>query len=326
MALDPDILKPHGVSAYVPKRVDGQGFNYGKRGPIVGLVLHERQGRAPYPKNRQFFSCVTATSCKDYGICSDGERCQDALVDGEITRDGTFYEYQDAYNTNRIPWASGGVPNNSNPIGAAINAKYRNTFGGVNAVFMGVEFEKTDDEPLTAEQIQTGGKLMAWVMAKAGYPANDWEYPDVLGGNIYTAPHHGDISQTTCRLSDADKAAIKRVCQKELDAFYAGTTPAPSVTYAEAHPVTKGSRVINDHIFLAPGGKTVQIETYPFEWGDAAALPTGPKIKKGTKIAQEQISHYVQGTDNNLWVVVTGLPGVKDGSRIPTSALIADAA
>src|SRR5690606_19783051 len=45
-----------------------------------------------------------------------------------------------------------------------------------------------------------------------------------------------------------------------------GTTPAPpSTTYADAHPVAKGSRVINEHVFLAPGGKTFQKQTTPRE-------------------------------------------------------------
>lgn len=242
----PESIKPSFISAPVTKRSDGQGFNYGTRAPIVGLVIHERQGRIGTAKvGQQFFSCLTDTSCKDYGICSDGERCQNALVDWEILRTGQLVEYQDPYDTNRIPWASGGAENNSNAIGKAINAKYRQFYGGVNRVFAAVEMEKNDDEPLTSEQIQTAGKLLAFVMAKAGYPSDDWEYPDALGGNIYTAPHHSDISQTTCRISDSDKAEIKNVCSSVLEAFYAGTTPGdvpttPPVTPAPPVDITPG--------------------------------------------------------------------------------------
>lgn len=226
MPLDPEVLKPDFISAPVTKRSDGQGFNYGTRAPIDGLVVHERQGRIGTAKvGQRFFACLTDTSCRDYDICSDGERCQNALVDWEILRAGQLVEYQDPYDTNRIPWASGGAENNSNPIGRAINAKYRQFFGGVNRVYAAVEIEKTDDEPCTPEQIQTAGRLMAYVMAKRGYPANDWEYPDVLGGNIYTVPHHSDVSQTTCRISDSDKAAMKAVCSRMLAAYYQGTTP-----------------------------------------------------------------------------------------------------
>jgi hypothetical protein len=209
----PEQIKPQYTVAPVNKERDGQGFNYGTRGPIVGLVIHETQGRGTGQWYHDFFSCP------------NGERCSNALVDWLIDREGMLWEYQDPYNTNRIPWASGGPENNSNPIGKAINARYRGVFGGVNKVYAAVEMVKTDSEALTPAQIQAGGKLLAYVMAMRGYPANDWEYPDVLGGNINTAPHHSDISQTSCRIGDSDKAAMKAVCSRVLAAYYQGTTP-----------------------------------------------------------------------------------------------------
>lgn len=221
----PETIKPQYTIAPVTKRSDNQGFNYGTRGPIVGLVIHETQGLGSGPGYQKFFSCRTDTSCSEYGICSDGERCQNALVDWLIDQDGMLWEYQDPYDTNRIPWASGGPENNGNAIGKAINAKYRGVFGGINKVYAAVEMVKTDSGSLTQAQITTAGRLLAYVMAKAGYPANDWEYPDVLGGNIYTAPHHSDVSQTSCRIGDSDKNAIKAVCSTTLAAFYQGTTP-----------------------------------------------------------------------------------------------------
>lgn len=226
----PESIKPPFIVAPVTKRSDGQGFNYGTRAPIVGLVIHETQGLDSGKGYQKFFSCLTDTSCKQYGICADGERCQNALVDWLIDQQGQLFEYQDPYDTNRIPWASGGAENNSNAIGRAINAKYRQLYGGVNRVYAAVEMVKTDNGALTPAQIQTAGRLLAFVMAKAGYPAEDWEYPDTLGGNIYTAPHHSDVSQTTCRISDSDKAAIKAVCTKTLAAFYEGTTPGEEPT------------------------------------------------------------------------------------------------
>jgi hypothetical protein len=233
---EPESIKPSFIVAPVTKRADGQGFNYGTRAPIVGLVIHETQGIDSGKGYQKFFSCLTDTSCKDYGICSDGERCQNALVDWLIDQQGQLFEYQDPYDTNRIPWASGGTENNSNPIGRAINAKYRQFYGGVNRVYAAVEMVKTDNGDLTPAQIQTAGKLLAFVMAKAGYPADDWEYPDALGGNIYTAPHHSDVSQTTCRISDSDKAAIKRVCATTLAAYEQGTTPGEEPTTPPTPP------------------------------------------------------------------------------------------
>jgi hypothetical protein len=221
----PGTIKPQYTVAPVEKQRDGQGFNYGTRGPVVGLVIHETQGRGTGQWYHDFFSCP------------NGERCEDALVDWLIDRDGMLWEYQDPYNTNRIPWASGGPENNGNPIGKAINAKYRNVFGGVNKVYAAVEMVKTDSEALTPAQIQAGGKLLAYVMAMRGYPANDWEYPDVLGGTINTAPHHSDISQTSCRISDSDKAAMKQVCTRVLSAYYQGTSPGENPTPEPPKPV-----------------------------------------------------------------------------------------
>lgn len=299
--VNPEILKPEFISAYATKRSDGQGFNYGTRGPIVGIVEHERQGRIGTAKaGQEFFSCVTDDSCAKYGICSDGERCQNALVDWEILRSGQLVQYQDPYDTNRIPWASGGAEQNGNAIGKAINAKYRGVFGGVNKVFAAVEMEKTDDEPLTAAQIQTGGKLMAYVMAKAGYPANDWEYPDILGGNIYTAPHHSDISQTSCRLSDADKAAIKKVCQKELDAFYAGITPGDTpTTPAEPTPtdiIPGVDLAIAKRLFGIAKGEDGKNYSYD---------PTGPVSKLWTE----------RGKQSRQWPKLTEVWSYGDGRR-----------
>ena len=131
-------------------------------------MIHETQGIDTGPGYQKFFSCETDTSCRDFGICSDGERCNNALVDWLIDQQGRLWEYQDPYNTNRIPWASGGPENNGNPIGAAINGKYRGFFGGVNRVYAAVEMVKTDAGSLTPAQIFTAGKLLAYVMAKAG--------------------------------------------------------------------------------------------------------------------------------------------------------------
>lgn len=146
------------------------------------------------------------------------------------------------------------------------------------------------------------------------------------GGKIDALTQHNKWSGKNCPATIRNAGLWPQVTA--MVRGFIGTVPTipPDAVYVDAHPVAKGSRIINEHIFFAPGGKTVQVDVYPFEWGDATAAPTGPKIVKGTKIAQDQISHYVQGTDGNLWVVVTGLAGVKDGSRVPANALVADAA
>lgn len=146
------------------------------------------------------------------------------------------------------------------------------------------------------------------------------------GGKIDALTQHNKWSGKNCPATIRGAGLWSSVVAMTNGFIGTVATIPPDATYVDAHPVAKGSRIINEHIFFAPGGKTVQIDVYPYEWGDADAAPTGPKIKKGTKIDQAQISHYVQGTDNNLWIVVSGLAGVKDGSRIPATALVADAA
>ena len=104
-----------------------------------------------------------------------------------------------------------------------------------------------------------------------------------------------------------------------------GSIPTTPV-YADAAPVAKGSAVINGYVFLAPGGKTVQADVVPVKYADKDQPATGPALKKGTKLTQDQIGHYVVGTDGALWVELVDVPGVKSGSRIPAIALISEAA
>lgn len=121
------------------------------------------------------------------------------------------------------------------------------------------------------------------------------------------------------------KTKLKARAKQLLAIKQGGTTPAPEPVYASAHPVSKESQIINEHVFLAPGGKTFQAQTTPREYGDPGAKATGPDIAKGTKITQDNISHYVVGTGDvpNIWLVLTGVSGVADGSRVPAEAVIA---
>lgn len=98
--------------------------------------------------------------------------------------------------------------------------------------------------------------------------------------------------------------------------------PEPAPVYAKPSPVAAGSQNLNGYIFLAPGGKTVQADTYPLIYADKNAQPTGPKIKAGTKIEQANIQQYVVGSDGAQWVVLVGVPDVPDFSRFPAAALI----
>lgn len=143
------------------------------------------------------------------------------------------------------------------------------------------------------------------------------------GGTVNALVQHNRWSGKDCP-AEIRRLGLWPSVVSQVSAFLAaggGTPSQPS--YAQAHPVSKGSQIINDHQFLAPGGKTFQRDTIPAEWGDGKDNPTGPTIKKGTKITDDQISHYVQGTDGNLYLVLTGVSGVADGSRVPADAVIA---
>ena len=101
----------------------------------------------------------------------------------------------------------------------------------------------------------------------------------------------------------------------------------PKPVYAKTYPVgTKSTTVINGHLFLAPGGKTVQRDQAPMQFADANTLPTGPVYPKGHKFSADQLGHVVQGTDGNIWVVLTNISPEIDGSRFPAMAFVAEGA
>jgi hypothetical protein len=91
---------------------------------------------------------------------------------------------------------------------------------------------------------------------------------------------------------------------------------APPPEYAKPVKPQHGSHIVNDYVFLAPGGKTVQVDTAPSLWADGGSIATGPVIKAGTVIPSDNITHYVVGSDGDLWVVLV------DGSRFPARSLV----
>lgn len=225
-----DIIRDIFVDAYATKRANGQGYDRGKR-YIMGLAEHETQGKGIGSFFRRFFSCLTDTSCKLFDICTDGERCGNALVDYVIPEDGTIWQLQDPFTTDRIPYASGGTPNRNTIIGKAINnyiAK-RGLFGGVNALYAAVEIVKLRGAAMNAKQIEATARLLAYICVMCGYPANDWKYPDILGGDVPTSINHSDAaSSTNCRINDDDRAKFEKRCTEIMEDFYEGTTPIPT--------------------------------------------------------------------------------------------------
>lgn len=140
------------------------------------------------------------------------------------------------------------------------------------------------------------------------------------GGTVNGCVQHNYWSGKNCP-EVIRNAGLWPEMQRQMTARL-GSTPTTPV-YAEAAPVAKGSQVINGYVFLAPGGKTVQADVVPVKYADKDQPATGPALKKGTKLTQDQIGHYVVGTDGALWVELVDVPGVQNGSRIPALALIA---
>jgi hypothetical protein len=208
VAKDPlDLIRNLLIEAYVDKQEEGQGFDYGTR-KVIGIVQHETQGEGSGWWYQEFFSCP------------GGERCGNALVDYLIDRSGKIYQFQDPFTSNRIPWASGGTPNRNNPIGKAVNDKY----GNVNKYYAAVEVVKSDDSHMNDAQIEATARLTAYIMVRCGYPANDWKYPDSLGGNIATSCNHADLSLTTCQQFADDRAKFEARVTALLADFYGTST------------------------------------------------------------------------------------------------------
>lgn len=293
---DPQILlnRVKKVERYVYKRNAGQGFDYGERGPIEGLFVHERQGRIGNdPKvGQQFFTCWTRESCDKYGICYDGERCEDALVDGEVLRGGTLVIYQDPFATDRIPYASGGKTQNwSNPVGVYINTNYPY----VNDRFAAIETEKTDGERLSSEQIETIGLYGAYIIARGGRKKREfWQLPN----------HSDAYSSTNCAMFADDRAKFEARCDYWLDQFWGGllpeqqdgTTPPPDPVVYAPPAVVKGLEKYMDAdpntvpaVITAEGSKWIYVNdvvkvttnTPRLQRASPTADKVGPEVKKG---------------------------------------------
>ena len=224
-----DLIRPYLVEAPVYKQRAGQGYSVGSRN-IAGLAEHETQGIMTGPQRQQFFSCPS------------GERCEDALVDYGIPRnEKKIYRFQDPFTSNRIPWASGGSAAAITQMARKAATQMGNPAGGVNAFYAAVEIEKNRGQPMTPDQIEMTARLLAYICAMNGYPANDWKYPDVLANNVPTSVNHSDLyTSTNCRINDDDRAKFEARCTELLTVYYAGATPVdpgePTAPVAEIIP------------------------------------------------------------------------------------------
>jgi hypothetical protein len=192
---------PHPPSINLPvSKPNGGGYGYtlipkGSR-RIVGVMNHETQGRGSGQWYRDFFSCP------------NGDRCGDALVDYLITRDGTIYRLNDPFN-DRSPWANGG------PLGLeGDGASFYSQFGasGVNNRLISIEYEKTNAENYTPEQVVSGGLLNAYWHDQ---DSQDWDqYPYVPRYSCVTSMAHFEISTTDCGKGELDDITLMQAVAK----------------------------------------------------------------------------------------------------------------
>lgn len=112
------------------------------------------------------------------------------------------------------------------------------------------------------------------------------------------------------------KVELKKRAKAKLAAKQ-GTTPAPEpATYAKPQPPDAGDSIVNSRIFLAHDVEYVtKKDVTPRLYADPTSSPTGPVIKKGTKV---KTSHVVSdvGESADLTAVLV------DGSRIPVAGVL----
>lgn len=222
----------------------GGGYGYtqipmGSR-RIAGVMNHETQGRGTGPWYKAFFECWS------------GARCSDALVDYLITRDGRIYRFNDPKN-NRSPWANGG-PLGLEGDGPAFYAAMGAT--GVNNRLISIEFEKTNSEDYTPEQIVSGGLLNAHWHDQDDQP---WEqYPYVEKYNCVTSLAHFEIGTTDCGKGELDDITkLQAVAKGEMKKWQ--TLADPEVPSTPDEP-----NVPDQPPVQIPGGVTLSDATLAF--------------------------------------------------------------
>jgi len=99
---------------------------------------------------------------------------------------------------------------------------------------------------------------------------------------------------------------------------YIGTTPTPppNPTYAKPDKPPTGTHIRNDRLFLAVDEEyTLTRDETPRIYADRNSAPTGPTLKKGTKV---KVTHVVSdiGESSDLTLVLV------DGSRIDAKATV----
>lgn len=331
------VPKPPAINKHIPSSQNTAWDNLGPRAKVPNaFVLHRMEGSLE-GTNTYFRGFRNAQQTGVGGLTNIGIGV--AAMDGQALA-GKVYEWNtpELDTEDRAGWANGKV---SGAYGDG--KKYVDMFGisAVNRDTESCEISGQLNTPLDEASRTAIAARLAWradqygaELAKKGEQFDYSTFPYIPSQDRNFTIWHQEFTIGTGKTCPGpvvmaetdDLIARAKVILEKYQTGSVTPQPEPEPVYADAAPVEKGSRDLNGYIFLAPGGKTVQVDTYPVKYADTDQPPTGPKLVKGTKISQDQISHYVVGTDGKQWVVLTGVPGVKDGSRFPATALIADTA
>ena len=279
----------------------------GKR-TIRAVVWHRMYGTL-WGTDTYFRNEAAGKALTDYGVGVEA-------TDG-TSQAGVILQWNDP-NGRRSPWASGPV---NNPIDDG--AKFVNLYGvnGVNRDAVSIEISGTSGGTAL------DAKARAAVVALTAYYADQYKvpwdsFPAVPGENRSFVMWHGEIydgKRNSCPgpivvlATDAmiaDVQAILKLYQT------AESAPEPIPAYAKPQPPAAGNSVVNDRIFLAHDVEyTTKQDVTPRVYADPGSDPTGPVIKKGTKV---KTSHVVSdvGESADLTAVLV------DGSRIPVKEVL----
>ena len=307
----------------VPKpRVKEQHLNYANHpmigyspAPIVveGVVWHRMIGSL-WGTDSWFKAGKAAT---EYGVGVGS-------VDGAGNA-GTILEWIDPANGHYFGHSSGPV---SNPYGDGKRFVDRFGVGRVNPQTVAIEISGDYDTPL--DQAARGAiiQLTAYFADQRGIPWHD--FPIVPGQARSFVHWHTEFTRGTGKICPGNvvmgetSELIRRTA--EYMRGYQEMTQPPKVEYPKPSPVAEGTQRLGDYLFLAPGAKTVTRDQAPLMWGDAElGKPTGPPIPMGTRLSQEQLSHYVIGSDGEMYVVLEDVEvdGIDvSGSRFPADAFV----
>lgn len=329
------VPKPPALNKKIPSTQNTAWNNLGKRAKVPNAVSLHRMIGSLNGTDGYFRQMASARQTGNGGLTNIGIGV--AAMDGAALA-GVVYEWNtpEIDTEDRAGWANGTY---SGAYGDG--KKYADRFG-INAINRDIEsFEISGNynTPLDPKSFEAIAARLAWradqygaELAKKGEQFDYSTFPYIPSQDRNYTIWHQEFTIGTGKIcpgevvmaqTDGLIARAKAILTQYQTGGTVEPTPEPEPVYADSSPVAAGSANLNGYIFLAPGGKTVQKDEYPRVYADAATPPTGPVVKKGTKITQDQIQQYVVGSDGKQWVVLVNVDGVQNYSRFPAAALVA---